>query len=302
MKKIFLMILLSCFLSPHLAFAGAWTLPQGKVRLEHTTKAIWAKEDYTVNGDLTRKDSDARTWGWSMIPKVEYGLTDWLTLFGSLEYKEAKYKEYARNPAWTPWSVKNHAVTNFDLGVKARVTPAGDPWVLSGQMKASFYTGYADGDPDGAREQPALTDRDDNLEFRALVGRIFNTPLPSYMGAETGYRFRNRGVSDDVPFFMEGGFWPLSWLLLKTEVDGFLSVNQPGEISKGYAIWRVGPVFHLLDLYCALTGEDTSASSAESYITKSRNSLDLEIQYGNMIWGENVSADQEFIVKLATQF
>ena len=235
-----------------------------------------------------------------MIPKVEYGVTDWFTVFSSLEYKEAKYKEYARNPAWGPFSVKNHAITNVNLGGKVRILK--DPFVLSTQVTGSIYTGYADGSPDDVREQPGLSDRENSIEARLLAGKVFDTEIPFYVGAETGLRCKNRNASNDIPFFAEFGFWATDWLLLKTEIDGYYSLRQDDVLDKDYAIWRIGPIFQLLDLYRALAGEDVSSSGPNGSVTLSENSLNLEVQYGNTFWGKNTSADQEVVVKLSTQF
>ncbi|MBU1083535.1 MAG: hypothetical protein ABIG55_04880 [Candidatus Omnitrophota bacterium] len=299
MKKFISIFLMSCILFPQLAFAGAWTLPENNVRLEYLMKANWAKRDFTSNGDLRRKGGDARSWGWSMIPSVEYGVTDWFTIFGKLEYKEAKYKEYVRPIAWGDWAVKNHAVTNVDVGGKVRLLK--DPVVLSAQVKGSVYTGYVEGDLTGKDEQPALSDRNDSIEIRGLVGKVFDTAIPFYLGAESGYRFNNRGVANDIPFFAEFGFWATDWLLLKTEVDGYWSHNQTGETDKDYAVWRIGPIFQLLDLYRSLTGEEITGGPASS-VTQANKSLNLEIQYGNIFWGKDVSADQEVVMKISTQF
>jgi len=247
-------------------------------------KGQWAKHDFGSNKDLHRKNNDARSWGWSMIPKFEYGVTDWFTVLGSIEYKEAKYKEYARNPAWGPYSVKNHGFTNVDLGGRVRFLEK--PVVLSGQIKASCYTGYDEG-KEGVARQPELGDRNDALDLRLLVGKKFDTAIPFYFGAETGYRFKNRDVCNDIPFFVEGGFWPCDWLLIKSEIDGYWAHDITGKLEKEYAIWRIGPVFQLFG------GDD---------ITRAGKSFDIGVQYGWTFWGRNTSADQELILKVSSQF
>ncbi len=286
MKKVFLLVLLSCLVLPQLAFGGAWTLPRNDIWIEYVTKASWAKDDFGPDKDLTRKGADARSWGWGMIPKAEYGITDWFTLMGSLEYKEAKYKEYARNPAWGPYSVKNHGVTNVDFGGKFRFLK--EPVVLSGQIKAQIYTAYDKGKT-GVANQPGLSDRFDAIEFRGLISRKWDTKIPFYLSSELGYRFKNRGIDNDMPFFVEGGFWAFDWLLLKTEVDGFWSHDGTGNFEKEYAIWRIGPTFQLLG-----AGSDN--------VAKTESSFDISVQYGITFWGRNTSADQEVILKVAAQY
>jgi len=299
MKKIIAILLIACFALPQLAFAGAWTLPRNNVWTEYYMKWEWAKEDYGPDHDKRRYVRDARGWGWSMNPKAEYGVTDWLTLLGGVEYKEGKYKEYARPPGWGPYSVKNHAVTEAQAGARIRLIK--EPVVASVQVKGFIYTGYVDDDPNDFRqENPGLSTRCDSLEIRGLVGKKFDTAIPFYVGAESGYRFRNRDVCNDIPFFAEIGFWPLTWLLIKTEVDGYWCHDETGNIESEYAIWRIGPTFQLLDLYAAITGKEMKGLGND--VTRAGRSLDLGVQYGNTFWGRNSAANQEVVLKLSMQF
>ncbi len=311
MKKILVLIMISFIIMPQLAFGSAWTMPKNSIWAEYYMKANWAKNDYS-DDDLHRKTRDARTWGWAMTPKVEYGLTDWFTILGNMEYKEGHYKEYARPPGWGPYSVKNHGLTTVSVGGRFRVLK--DPVVLSGQIKGIFYTGYAqnsDGDPGERGEKPDLSDRNDSLELKALAGKLFDTKIPFYLGMETGYIFNNRDVSNAVPLLAEAGFWPFKWLLIKSEIDGYWAHDATGHTEKKYAILRIGPVFSLTEIYNILTsffsdGPTSFEGVGLDYITKNRTKKELEVnvevQYGNTIWGKNVSDDQEVVLKVSAQF
>ncbi|MFH1846673.1 MAG: hypothetical protein ABH869_03870 [Candidatus Omnitrophota bacterium] len=280
MKKLFpfLCIFFLCMLSAQYAFAGAWTLPQNSVWVEQYMKANFAKMDFNADRGLDRKNRSAESWGWSMSPKFEIGALDWLTVMGSVEYKEAKYKEYNRRADWGSYSVKSHGISSIDFGAKVRFVET--PFVLSGQIKTLFYL---KGDDDA----PGLSDGNDAIELRALLGKKFDTTIPFYFGAETGYRFKNRSVCHDIPFFAEAGIWPIKWLLLKTEIDGFINHDGTGSLEKEYAIWRIGPVFQFL------TGDD---------VTRTGKTFDVGLQYGLVFWGRNTSADQEMILKISSQF
>ncbi len=301
MKKLSLYVLISIFAMPQLAHAGAWTLPKNNVWVEHYTKFNWADDDFDTKYNRHTKSNNAKSWGWSMNPKAEYGVTDWFTVFGGVEYKEAKYKEYARPPEWGPYSVKNHAFTSFDFGGRVRFLE--EPVVVSGQVKANYYTGYDEG-KSGVGGQPALGDRNDYYEFKALLGKFFDQHAgwPFYLGLESGYRLKNRYVGDEIPLFVEGGFWPYKWLLLKGEIDSYFGLNGTGEILKDAMTFRVGPVFQLVDIYEAISGNDITNGDFSSDITRQDRSLNLSLQYGNTFWGRNVSADQELILKLSGQF
>ncbi|MFH1309194.1 MAG: hypothetical protein ABIH85_00780, partial [Candidatus Omnitrophota bacterium] len=237
MKKIFLILTLFCITFPQLAFGGAWTLPKNNIWAEFYMKGNWSKYDFGSDRSLNRKDNGAFSYGMSIAPKIEYGLTDWITILGSFEYKEAHYKEYNRRSWWGPHRRKSHALTTVDFGTRVRFME--DPFVLSGQIKGILYTG------DGKNKDPGLCDGNDAIDIRGLIGKKFDWQIPCYLGAESGYRFKNRHVANDIPFFVEGGFWPFKWLLLKTEVDGYFSHGSTGSIKKEYAIWRIGPVFQL---------------------------------------------------------
>jgi len=283
--SLFLFTILS-FLSEN-AFAGAWTLPKHNLWGEWYFKWHWSKEEFNYARHKKRKENDARSWGWTMEPKIEFGITDWLTALGSIEYKEDKYKQYGRPDAWGPYRRKNHGVTFVKLGGRVRFIE--EPFVLSGQIKGYVYTGY-----DKDRE-PSIGDGEDALELRALIGKEFYIPialkkpinLRCYFGAESGYRFKNKNANNDIPFFLEGGFWLFDWLLLKAEIDGYKSHEATGSKEKDYAIWRIGPSFQIL-------GGDSIAREGKQF--------NLEVQYGQTFWGKNTSLNQEITFKIQTQF
>ncbi len=300
MKKIFALLTVFCLVFPRLAFAGAWTLPIHQWCIEYYMKANWAKNDFGPDRDLRRfpnpfrPPNNVRSWGWSMIPKAEYGVNDWFSILGSLEYKESKWKEYTRPASWGAYRRKSHGITEFNFGGKLRFLK--DPVVLSGQLKAFIYSGK------GCNEDPQLSDGNSALELRGLVGKSFDGPIPFYLGAETGYRFKNRNVCNDIPFFIETGFWPLKWFLIKTEIDGYWSHDGTGNLEKEYAIWRIGPTIQLYTLYQLLAGHEIGREDIGGLITKKGRSFNIELQYGNTFWGRNYTAYQEAVVKVSTQF
>lgn len=300
MKKIFSLLILaiSCFVLPQLAFAGAWTLPEGSMWIEQTVKYSFASDDFNTKHTMKSKSNGAESWTWGSITKAEYGVTNWLTLLTGVEYKESHYKEYERPSSWGKYDVSNHAFTTLDLGTKVRLLA--DPVVLSAQIKTSFYLGgkkYTDPLPGGmfghnSEDKPAISDGNDAVEFKMLVGKRFDTFIPCYFGAETGYRLKNRHIPNDIPVFVEGGFWPLSWLLIKAELDSYFCHEGTGDLEKEYAIARIGPVFRLFG----------GGALGEYGVTREGSFLDLALQYGLTFWGKSTSADQEIVVKLSGQF
>jgi hypothetical protein len=300
MRKILAAVILSCIILPQLAFAGAWTVPKGNLWSEYYMSWNWAKSDYNRYWEPDRKDNDGRSWGFVQAPKAEYGLTNWCTLLGGLEYKEAFYKQYSRPPAWGTFVQKNHGITEVNFGTRIRFMQ--DPFVLSGQAKAFIYTGCEEdklGDPVWDN-QPGISDRNDAFELRGLLGKQFRFYYPCYIGLESGYRWKNRSGCNDIPLFGEFGFWPVKWLLIKTEVDGYLCHDGTGDLEKDYFYWRVGPVFQLLDIYQAMTGNKDD-NDFENSVTRAGKLINIETQYGYCFAGRNTSRDQQVILKVSIE-
>jgi hypothetical protein len=238
-----------------------------------------------------------------MSPKLEYGLTDWLTLMGGVEYKEAWYKEYSRPASWGTYVRKNHGLTTVEVGARARLLKK--PFVLSGQIKGYINTlrGYDLND-----REPGISDGDDSLELRGLIGKKWDTKIPFYFGFESGYRWHNRDVPNSIPVFGEFGFWPLDWLLIKTEIDCYFSHSGTGDLNKDYAIWRIGPVIELLDfLYPDKKSEGPGgpggpAGTLGNDVTRKGQSFNIGVQYGNTFWGRNTEGSQEIVMKVSFQY
>jgi hypothetical protein len=287
MKRLVALIGIACFLVPQIAFPGAWTLPKNDVWLEYAIKANWGKDEFDNDGDRRRRLRDARSQGWSQNAKIEYGVTDWLTVLAGLEYKEAEYKEYARNPAWGPYSVKNHGFTMTEVGVRANLF--NEPFVLSLQAKWLISLEDVKEQQEDRSAQPGLGDRSNAIDGRVMVAKKFDTAIPWYFGAEAGYRYNTHNIFDQIPLFAEAGFWPVNWLLIKGESDNLVAVprNTGGRLKKEYGYLRIGPVFSLLG------GND---------VTRENTSINIEVQYGYAIWGKNSGADQEVILKISGQF
>ncbi len=305
MKKIISIALIGCLIAPHLAFAGAWTLPKGDVWVQYQMKYFWAKKNYAPGSKVSRMPRDARSWGWAMIPEVHYGATDWLDFLFKMEYKEAKYKEYARDPAWGPYSVKNHGLVTIEPGVKVRFLE--EPLVLSGQFSYSIWNPHYEAKPlEDVAEQPGLSDRSNFWDLRVLASKKWDTVFPFYMSIETGYRRYTRNVEDQAPLFYEFGFWPVRFLLLKTELDcmfGLPGTTKGDRVhDKSWAIWRIGPSIELFTLYNMLRGIDADPSEVSDVVTRTGKSLNVEAQYGNTFWGRNTAASQEVVLKVSTQF
>lgn len=297
-KQLALLVLMFMLVSiwcVEMAFAGAWTVPKYKVWAEYYTKWDYGKDEFAVDGKKERlgKGKDARSWELVMEPKLEYGITDYLTFMFGMEYKEGHYKEYDRTAAEGSFARKHHGITSVKLGGRWRFLA--EPVVLSTQTRVFLYPGYGiyHGDDPAYHNQPSIGYGDNAVEQRILIGKKFDLPLtedfkvPVYFGAETGYRWRSGPVCNDIPYFLEGGFWPFSWLLVKTEIDGYKCHAGTGSIKESYGIWRIGGVWQVF---------------GDSVLREGDKMFNIEFQYGMTLWGKNTTAYQEWILKVQTQF
>jgi len=298
MKKsaVFFAIIIFIFVSlfyVESVFAGAWTVPKHKVWSEYYMKWNWSKESFNSNWKKNRLSNDARSWEFVQEPKIEFGVTDSLTALASLEYKEGHYKEYDRPSAWGSFTHSNTGLTAVKIGGRWRFMTA--PFVMSTQTKVFIYPGYAvdHGDDPTYSNTPSLGHGEDAVEQRILIGKTFSVQLtetfklPCYWGAETGYRWRTKNVSNDIPYFLEGGFWPAPWLLVKSELDGYIS-DGTGKIKESYGIWRIGGVWQIF--------------GGDSVLRQGSKLFNIEFQYGMTLWGKNTTLYQEWVCKVQTQF
>jgi len=285
-RYIFTVMLIAVIVTlPHEAFAGAWTVPKYKIWSELYMKATWAKEQFAANGDREQMPRDATSWGWEIEPKFEYGVTDWLNALCSFNFFESHYEEHDRPATWGSFAVKNNGMKVFTIGGKARFVQK--PIVGTIQIKGYVWPGYDSSKPSSAGKG------DDALEIRGILSKSFNLPLgyknlsfPSYLSVESGYRWRNKDVANDIPFFIECGTSPVKWLQLKSELDIVKSHAHTGKQYEDYAVWRSGVIFMVF-------GDSVK-----------RNGIifNIECDYGSVVWGKNTTANQEIIIKVQTQF
>lgn len=304
-------LLFLSFLCAQYAFAGAWTLPKYKVWGEWYQKFEYAKEEYTSNWKRQQMGAgkDARNWGFTMEPKLEYGITDSWTFMTSLQYKQYEYKEYGRPDYWpaTPGNLafarKNHGLAYVMVGSRVRLIDK--PVIVSVQGREFMYVGgYGiDHGDNGYNENiPGIGYGNNSFDLRGIVSKQWDVKmpidmpfyqgefkLPMYASAESGYVFNNRHVCNGWVYFTEYGFWPVPWLLLKTELDGYKSHDGTGSINEqAYGIWRVGARWHIFE--------------GDAYLRQGKKAFDIEFQYGMYLWGKNATAYNEFVLKVDAQF
>jgi hypothetical protein len=277
------------------AQAGAWTIKKGKIWSLYQIRWAYAKDAFNEEGKKKgiAGDRDARKWQFSMQPKLEYGVADWLNALCYLEYKEAHYKEYNRPSELGTFCHKHYGVDGVQTGAKMRVIE--DPVVLTLQPKAFIYPGYGidHGDDPSHSNYPPLGYGDDAFEMRVLTGKTFLFPLtrrlafPVYWKLESGYRWRTRHVCNDIPFYTCFGLWPREWLLLNTEIDAYKCHAGTGSKKESCGIWRAGMIWQVF-------GNSTLRQGAQMF--------NIQFQYGMTVWGKNTTAYDEYLLSIHTHF
>lgn len=282
-------LLITAFLMPHYAFAGAWTTPKDVIWMEFYNKYWFANDYYGDHGkrrplgwdEATNRDKMAESWAYDFEWKTEYGLADWMNLLFGISYESATYKERNRPASWGPYTIKSDGVKTVTIGGKLRA--AQEPLVVSYQIQGVIAANGA------SKQEPSLGKNDDQLDLRVLLGKSFKLGrLPSYAGFETGYRFRGGDeVADDIPIFAEIGVTLLDWLMVTAEFDNKIGIGSSKD-SESIGIVRGGIIF--------------SPSGKFNQFKRENSFLNIAVQGGAVVWGMNTNASWEVLIKVSSAF
>lgn len=198
------------------AWAGAWTAPQGTAYQKFAFNYFKTNKNFNASGDLVAFEAD----GVTPLPKfkdinftyyAEYGLTDTLTLFGSLPYKDIE-----SSPSTGP-AVSNSGIGDIDLGVRYNLYNA-ERGVFSIQGLVKVPEAYDRNDP------LPLGNGQYDFELRLLYGngRLY----PFYYGLEFGYRWRFKEPSDEWKYLLEAGYTINPKFYVRAKLDGTLSAKN----------------------------------------------------------------------------
>ncbi len=194
---------------PVAAHAGAWVREKNEVY----SKIAWTRfeSDQVYEHSKNRKragpDFESRTVSFY----AEYGFTPKWTGITSLDYKSQTSKSTGTA------SADSGAADAWFHAKRAFLTA---PFILSGQVGAKIPLGYDE------RHVPPLGDGQIDLEARLLAGKSFQLGAPGYGNAEIAYRKRNGDFSDEIPYRLEAGVFPLKRILLKLALDGITNLSN----------------------------------------------------------------------------
>jgi hypothetical protein len=261
-----LIALMSLFFSVQ-AFSGAWTAKKGTMYNKIAGNFFISTEDFDSDGN--RVSSPSQFTDTNITYYAEYGITDKITMFGSLPYKKVE-----QNPDNS--ALPSESTTDFgDVEVGTRYnfsdTKKG---VISGQALVSIP---------GLYDSDALVpvgNGDYQVEFRFLYGKSL-WPRPMYYGLEFGYRFREGDPSDEWKFLGEYGYSPTDKWALRTKLDVTISAKNGATTGGG-------------GLNPTLTNEYDLAKLELTVGRRVSKHGWIEFTWTPNIWGENTAAGQNF--------
>jgi protein XagA len=206
MRNLLYAVLLGSTMAPQV-HAGAWSQPQGATYAKVSSIFYVADEVYNDMGDRQRMgmDDDEFT-GDQVFLYIEHGLRDRLTGIGQVSGGVLTSTNRLVRQRTT-------GIGDAEVGLKYQLIDA--PVVLSPMLSIKIPTGYHD-DYD-----PALGTGSADVEGRILAARSL-WPLPLYVGAELGYRWRGGAFSDQLVISSEIGATPHERVFLK----GFTSLRD----------------------------------------------------------------------------
>lgn len=255
------------------AYAGAWVLPKGQFYMELYAKHFYADSDFDSDGTgKIAKNNNGAYHETYLEYKLEYGLFDKLNLLLDIPYKFCLSED-------DNGSFRNTGLTDIRLGLKYLIIEK--PILTSLQLKLSLPTEY------DKNESPNLGTEYTDGEIRFLFGKSFSK-IPSFIGLELGYKGRGGPKNDEVPYFLEAGYFPTKRTMLKCTIDGVEGLTRTGD-EEDYAKWGVSAAYSPI-------GELNSAFRREG------KSLSVELGYNNVFKGKNTGAGNEIVGKVIYQF
>lgn len=258
------------FVGSNLLFAGAWTREKNEVYSKLSLSQFESDEVYAPKKNKKLPGPDYSELTTSVYG--EYGFTNSLTGILSFSHKAVESSSA---------SVKSTESGLTDVWVYLKKGILQAPFVLSAQVGVKIPLGY---DKDNI---PPLGDGQVDYEARFLVGKSFH-PFPGYGNAEVGYRKRNGDFSDEIPFRLEVGAFPVKGTLLKISLDGISNTSNDKASELGA---NLGPnVF-----------DEEYMKLSSSLIFFNKKGYGFEIYYETLLSGANTAAGQTIGVGLSWQ-
>lgn len=237
MQKRLLFIALISFL-PCESFAGAWTLPKGRLWLKsaimyHTTDRRFCTEQDALSLAFRAAGCTAagksgpfdpfvggHSQALAVFTEVVYGTTGWLDVGAQIPFYSLKFTNLA-NPT------RPRSNSFGDIRFFARLRVLQQPIVASLKVAVKSPSGKFKEDAEAVNVSEGQWD----FEFLSEVSKSF-WPWRGYAGVEVGYRIRTDNekfeytMADEVTVLAEVGYEPISGVTIKGAGD-WLRGQQP---------------------------------------------------------------------------
>jgi len=291
-KTIVLLITFALIMAmlPASSYAGPWTVKKGRVWLEVFTRYFHSNQYFDSKGKKHGWEDNGWSAIWDLEAKMEYGATDNFSILLGVPYTWSNWKnDYGK--------LKNEGFKMISIGGRYMFMKV--PVVTALQFKAYFS-------PKNNGKQPELCQYGQAYDFMILAGQSWYVGNGNqfFVSSETGFIARtNSKYANNIPVFVEAGYAPFDWIMLKGEIDCMISLPGTGQIKDTYT-WRAGPIINMV-------GEGFSSIEKGEDEPYDDFSLNLELQYGQTFAGrgdpdlpveDKVSAAQEFVFKIQSLF
>lgn len=262
------------------AEAGAWLQRPGGWYVNATLLLFLSQDFYDLEGNRQPLGNSGKFEDIGLYLYAEYGLSNSLTVIGSLPYKRLEYRT-------TSLLASSSGIGDIYLGLKYGLSD--QPYVLSVQAGVKLAPGYATS-PEELGGAPPLGDGQTDFELRLLVGKPILTH-GGYFNLDAGYRARSGAPVDEIPLGVEFGYNLSSQLLAVLKLYGVRALAEgtglvdPGLAGEGNLIGS-GEV------------EDLAKLQAQLFFRASQ-SVGIGLLWEQILVGRNTTAGTTFGVGLA---
>lgn len=308
------MIYTAAIAFPSNATAGAWPIMNTVMFTELSSKYYWADKHYHNDGYY--QDGDKYNEFRHEL-KLQYGLSEDITLLLSVPYKQAESKHSSD-------TYKKNGFEDISFGLKHRIfveerSTSADPCStepcpskiktpeLSAQVKLKVPAGY------NYKDSPSLGADKIELEGRLLIGKRFqidkvNPPPGVYsVSAEVGYTFRESGLPGRIPYFAEFNLRAYREFYVRAILDGIFVTSSTSveptqtqildkefeEYSKAMILFRLG----------SFETEKKSKKEKMKHLSSFiKEFCSIELGYGYTFHGKNTAQGSEVVLNLAVNY
>ncbi|MEO9482196.1 MAG: hypothetical protein ABJG47_02065 [Ekhidna sp.] len=237
MKRLFLSLTITLFISSLALAGGGWTKQKGTGYYKVSHWWVNAAKQYTFNGNTAASVKEG-IFNTSIF--AEYGVTDRFTAIVNLPYSKS--------------ANANESVTGIgdtDVALKYRISKAGSKFVLAGTLLLGLPLGEEAGGSDGSLQ---TGDGEFNQMMRLDLSKSFQLgSVNAYANVYTAYNNRSENFSDEMRIGAEvgGGFLNNKiWAILRLDV-----VESLGNGAESTALSDGATIFANNTEYVAYTTE-----------------------------------------------